>query len=300
MLPADPFALQPAALGLRTLYLVGPTASGKSSLALALAEKWSAEIVNGDAFQLYRGLSVLTATPTAAEQARVPHHLYSVIAAEETMDAARYAQRAQSTLAEIHARQRLALIVGGSGLYLKALTHGLDDLPSDPQVRQQLAALSLEEKVAQLHTLDPASAAQINLTNPRYVERALEISLISGQPASALKRGWEQEQPTDLHGYHLSWPRPALHERIEARSADILKNGAIDEVAALPFSPTEKPYAIEKAIGVSPIRSFLKNEITSAQLHEQLIIATRQYAKRQSTWFRRETWLTPLHYPLPQ
>jgi tRNA dimethylallyltransferase len=296
-LPSDPFSLPPDSLHPRTLYLVGPTGSGKSALAIALAEKWGAEIVNGDAFQLYVGMRVLTAAPSVDEMARAPHHLYHVLSPETAMDAARYAALAQRTIAEIHSRHRLAIVVGGSGLYLKALTHKLDDLPSDPEIRHELAQLPLAEKVAQLRVLDPTGAAQMNLKNPRYVERALEICLITKQPASNLKRGWEADFSAHLRGYHLTWDREALHQRIAFRSAELLKKGAIDEVASLPVSSTGKPFAVEKAIGVAPIRAFLNQEITRDQLLDRLIISTRQYAKRQITWFRRESWLTPLSMP---
>ena len=184
-----------------------------------------AEIVNADAFQLYRGLETLTAAPSMADRAAVPHHLYGVLDPCERCDAARYAQMARSTLAEIASRGKLALVVGGSGLYLKALTHGLSDLPSDPAVRAQLAARPLEEKVAMLIERDPAAAARVNLSNPRYVDRALEISMLTGRPASQARAAWDAPDPPWLRGILLTWPRAELVRRIDERVVTMVSSG---------------------------------------------------------------------------
>ena len=266
------------------------TASGKSRAALTLARALDGEIVNADAFQLYRGLETLTAAPSTEDQAAVHHHLYSVIEPSEPLDAASYRQLALPVLAEIQARGKLPLVVGGSGLYLKFLTHGPNDLPAaDPDLRAELEALPLDELNRRLAKLDPEGAARIDRNNPRYVQRALEICLLTGKPASAQRSSFD-EDPAELQGLLLEWEPAALEARIRTRTREMLANGALDEVASDPaLGPTAS-----KAIGVPEIRSFLAGEIDLATCEEQIVIATRRYAKRQRTWFRRERWLTAI------
>ena len=271
-------------------YIAGPTASGKSALALALAARFDAEIVNADAFQVYCGIEILTAAPTIDERARVRHHLLGIIAANEEFHAARYAALARETLAEIASRDRTALVVGGSGLYLKALTHGLDDLPSDASLRAQLHELTPGEKVSRLRKLDPHGAAEMNLGNPRHVERALEICILSGSPASELKRRWHRDDDARLRGVLLVWPRDVLHQRIERRVDEMFARGAVEEVERVGqtcgFSNTAA-----RAIGVRQICSLLAGTLTREAAITSTRLATRRYAKRQMTWFRSERWL---------
>ena len=268
-----------------TIFLAGPTASGKSALALELASQVDGEIVNADAFQLYAGLDMLTAKPTAADFARVPHHLYGVLPLTEACDAQRYHDLAKPVLEEIASRGKTPLVVGGSGLYLKALTHGLAPLPQgDAAMREKLRLMPLEQKVAELLTLDPAAATTVNLRNPRYVERALEICLLTGKPQSELRQSFQNATP-DIRGLVLNWEREALCRRIEARTRQMLASGAIEEVAAL----GEVSLTACKAIGIREIRDHLTGKLTREQTIEAISIATRQYAKRQATWFRRET-----------
>lgn len=276
----------------RPFYICGPTASGKSGQALALAQAWDAEIVNADAFQLYRGLETITATPTAEQQSLVPHHLYGVLAPNETCDAGRYLQMARPVIDAIIARGKIPLVTGGSGLYLKFLTHGPSPLPQgNAGLRAELDTLSLDHLVDELLKVDPEEAAQINLLNRRYVSRAVEIFRLSGIPASAQRRNWEhvsREKENELRGIFLQITRPSLHERIAARCRDMLENGAIAEIAAHRdhLSNTSR-----KAIGVPQILDLLDEKIDRATCLQLIIQATRQYAKRQETWFRREAWL---------
>jgi tRNA dimethylallyltransferase len=268
-----------------TIFLAGPTASGKSALALELASQVDGEIVNADAFQLYAGLDVLTAKPSAADFTRVPHHLYGVLPLTEACDAQRFHELAKPVLEEIASRGKTPLVVGGSGLYLKALTHGLAPLPQgDAAMREKLRLMPLEQKVAELLTLDPAAATTVNLRNPRYVERALEICLLTGKPQSELRQSFQNATP-DIRGLVLNWEREALCRRIEARTRQMLASGAIEEVAAL----GEVSLTACKAIGIREIRDHLTGKLTREQTIEAISIATRQYAKRQATWFRRET-----------
>ncbi len=284
----------------RPFYVCGPTASGKSARALALARLWDGEIVNADAFQLYRGLETITAAPSPQDQSIVPHHLYGVLSPNETCDAQRYRSLARPVIDAIIARGKTPIITGGSGLYLKFLTHGPSPLPQgNAALRAELDALSLEELVAELQTADPVEAAQINLRNRRYVSRAVEIFRLSGIPASEQRQNWEhvsKEKENELRGIFLQIPRPLLHERIAARCRDMLEHGAIAEIAA---HRDHLSTTCRKAIGVPQILDLLDGKIDHETCLQLIIQATRQYAKRQETWFRRETWLTPTPWDGP-
>ncbi|MDP0490736.1 MAG: tRNA (adenosine(37)-N6)-dimethylallyltransferase MiaA [Verrucomicrobiota bacterium JB023] len=273
------------------LYICGPTASGKSSLALELARRYDGEIINADAYQLYQGLETLAASPSREEQSECPHHLFSVLPADEPLDANRYRELALPVLEEVAQRGKLPLIVGGSGLYLKFLTHGPSPVPpGDPELRAQLDQQPLDALVARLESLDPEEAATINRLNRRYVTRSLELCLLTGQPVSRLREDWKQPDPPGLRGLYLDWPRDELAERIGERTSQMLAGGAIDEVRHLPPAAT----TAAKAIGVREIRSHLAGEISLEETRDLIATATRQYAKRQRTWFRKEGWLTRL------
>ena len=279
--------------GTDPIFVCGPTASGKSAFAIELARRSGGEIVNADAFQLYRGIEVLSAAPTADDMAQVPHHLYSVIDPAETMDAGRYLRLARPVIREIQERGRVPVVTGGSGLYLKFLTHGPAPLPQgDATLRAELDARPLDDLVRQLKELDPLEASRTALQNRRYVSRALEICLLSGRRASELRDQWEsasRERDSRLRGIVLRRDRADLHARIATRTERMLDGGAIDEVAALSgFPPT-----CGKAIGFREIRAFLDGGIDRATCADLINAATRQYAKRQETWFRREAWLVP-------
>jgi tRNA dimethylallyltransferase len=240
---------------------------------------------------------VLSAAPAPEEQAAIPHHLFGVLEPTETMDAGRYLNLARPVIANIQQRGKTPVITGGSGLYLKFLTHGPAPLPTaDPELRARLDAQPLEQLVAQLTALDPIEASRTHLQNRRYVSRALEICLLTGSKASDLRDQWQaatREVETRLHGYLLCRDRADLHARIAARTRTMLDGGAIAEVAALPQASA----TCTKAIGFREIRSLLAGEIDRPTCEELINAATRQYAKRQETWFKRETWLQPR--PLP-
>jgi len=272
-------------------YICGPTASGKSALALEMAEQLDGEIVNADAFQLYRGLEIVSAAPGAAEQSRVPHHLYGVFDPAAAADAGSYLRLAKPVIAEIQSRGKTPIITGGSGLYLKFLSHGPAPLPTgDAALRAELDVRPLADLVAQLWMLDPVEAARTALQNRRFVSRALEICLLTGGQASGLRDQWEsqtREISASLRGYVIRRPRDDLHARIAERTRAMLDGGALAEVAALTgVSPN-----CEKAIGFREIRALLAGEIDRATCEERINAATRQYAKRQESWFRREQWL---------
>src|SRR6266576_5293802 len=175
----------------RTFFIVGPTATGKSELAADIAREIGAEIVSADAFQIYRGLDLLTAKPDAATLAKAQHHLIGTTPLREEMNAEKYRRAAARVIEEIHSRGKLAIVVGGSGLYIKALTHGLAPLPkSDPKLRERLNVMSLDELHTQLAELDPEAAQKIDMKNRRRVIRAVEICLLVGKSASAQRKQW--------------------------------------------------------------------------------------------------------------
>lgn len=207
----------------------------------------------------------------------------------DALDAACYRKMALPVLAEIEARGKLPIVVGGSGLYLKFLTHGPSDLPSDSDLRAELETLSLAELWRRLEELDPVEAAQIDRHNPRYVQRALEVCLLTGRPVSEQRASFEIDT-SHLRGLLLTWRPAPLEERIRLRTSEMLSGGAIEEVAAHP----QLDENAAKAIGIPEIRRLLAGKINREECAELIVIATRQYAKRQRSWFRREKWLTAM------
>ncbi len=276
---------------LRPIYVCGSTATGKTGVSIALANQLGGEIVNADAYQVYRGLDTITAAPSAEELSQAPHHLFGILDPTEDFDAQQYINLAKPVIADIQVRGKTPIIVGGSGMYLKFLTHGPSPLPSgDDELRAKLDALPEVELIAQLEELDPTGAAQTNLKNRRYVTRALEICILSGEPMSELKTDWEQsneETEKHLRGILLDWDREELRERIKIRTQRMMDSGAIEEVAA--HETLSK--TCEKAIGVRDIQSHLRGEITRDRCQELIYFATCQYAKRQRTWFSKEEWI---------
>ena len=277
----------------QAIYVCGPTASGKSSLAVELACLLGGEIVNADAYQLYRGLEIISAAPDASELICAPHCLYGVLEQEELCDAMQFRKMALTAIAEIQSRGKLPIITGGSGLYLKFLSHGPSPVPTgDEALREQLALESDDALVARLCEIDPEGAELTNLKNRRYVMRALEICLLSGRKMSELKNDWKHKSDAiekNLRGVYLQWDKDLLRDRINRRVDIMLESGAIEEVAAL-----KNPSATcEKAIGIPQIKSYLAGEIDLGECKERIAAATRQYAKRQRTWFSKENWLTP-------
>ncbi len=273
------------------IFILGPTGCGKSKVAVELAQRLGcAEIVSADAYQVYRAMPILTAAPTEAERGGVPHHLIGNLDVSENNDAATHARRAQACIADIQARGAIPIITGGSGLYVKFISHGISPAPpSDPTLRTELMALPAAEAVRRLQAADPEGAAATNLQNPRYVVRNLEIVLLGGKPLSYWRNNWQPQACGP--GFNLVREVTELDSRIAARAEQMLQNGAIAEVAALPreLSPTA-----EKTLGLTLIRDYLAGTTTRSELTAALALATRQYAKRQRTWLRREPWATPI------
>ena len=281
---------------MRAFFIVGPTATGKSELAADVAREVGAEIVSADAFQIYRGLDLLTAKPDASTLAKAPHHLIGIVPLAEEMNAEKFRRLAWRAIDEINSRGKLAIVVGGSGLYIKALIHGLPPLPeSDPKVREELNAMSLDDLRSQLAEVDPGTARKIDLKNRRRVVRALEICLLTGRPASEVvagvgDSGWPGS-PIPATGVFLFRDREELYERINQRVQAMFERGVIEEVrAAGVISATAS-----QMIGLREIRELLEGKMWLAQCIAEIQRATRRYAKRQLTWFRRQTNFLPLN-----
>ena len=265
-------------------FIVGPTASGKSEIAADAAMELGAEIVSADALQSYRGFDLLTAKPDAATLAKVPHHLIGTMSILEEMNAEKFRKLAREAISEIHSRGKLPIVVGGSGLYLKALTHGLSGAPAaDPDLRAQLNELSLDDLQNKLRNLDPQAASKIDLENKRRLVRAIEICLLSEQKVSGQRKEWESDVGTD--GVFVFRERDDLYSRINQRVRAMFDAGVIEEVrAAGAMSETAS-----KMIGLCEIRDLLEGKMSILQCVAAIQQATRRYAKRQLTWFRRQT-----------
>src|SRR5215813_13398748 len=226
----------------RTFFIVGPTATGKSELAADVANDIGAEVVSADAFQVYRGLDLLTAKPDASILSKAPHHLVGTTPLDEEMNAEKYRRAASRAIDEIHSRGKLAIVVGGSGLYIKALTHGLAPMPeSDPKLRETLSAMSLDELRSKLVELDVVTARKVDMGNRRRVMRAVEICLLTGKPASevvagVLDRGKSIEIPprsaSAARGVFVYRDREELYARINQRVEAMFENGVVEEVRA--------------------------------------------------------------------
>ncbi len=278
------------------IYICGSTSSGKSALAIAIAQRLGGEIVNGDAYQVYRGIETLSAAPSTEELAQAPHHLFSILDTSEEFDAQRYIDLARPVIAEIQSRGKTPIVVGGSGMYLKFLTHGPSPVPaSDAALREKLEMRDDVSLIKELRKLDPEGAAITNLQNRRYVIRALEICLLSGKKMSELKNDWKQsseEIEKHLRGALILWEAEPLRQRIALRTKQMFEQGVVEEVS----QAKHLSITCAKTIGVPQIRAYLVGEIDLATCEKKIFFATCQYAKRQRTWFKKETWLTSLPY----
>jgi len=273
----------------RCFIIAGPTAVGKSELAVAVAERCGGEIVSADAFQVYEGLDILTAKPSPELRARVPHHLIGEIPLTHSFDVAQFLDLASARIAEIRSRGRVPIVVGGTGLYIRALTHGLADLPSaDAALREQLELQTTAELCAQLAERDPAADAQIDRQNRRRIIRALEVCLLTGQPFSSFRAQWQTA--TRAHGVVLQRDRAELHARIHERTEMMFAEGVEEEVrSAGSIGPTAS-----QTLGWREIQALLAGQLAREDCIAAIQQATRQYAKRQMTWFRKESHLAPI------
>jgi tRNA dimethylallyltransferase len=285
------------------IFLMGPTASGKTAVAVELAERLPVELISVDSALVYRGMDIGTAKPDAATLARAPHHLIDIIDPTESYSAAAFRHDALRLMADITSRGRIPLLVGGTMLYFKALREGLSELPqADPALRAQLDAEIAEFGIEAMHRklaeIDPATAARLHSTDTQRIQRAMEICLLSGKPMSALlqkplalrERGWgEGELPYSVIPLALvPSDRVALHARIATRFETMLKQGLLDELSRLrrdhPALHPDLPSM--RCVGYRQAWQFMEGKIDEQGLLETGIAATRQLAKRQLTWLR--------------
>lgn len=277
--------------GTKPVFILGPTGSGKSAVAVELAEMvGKAEIISMDAYQVYKRMPIITAAPTFVELNRVKHHLVGFMEPTENNDAALHARRAGEISSELHTGGMLPIHTGGSGLYVKFVTHGISPAPpSDAALREELNALTLDEAVQRLQEADPEGAAATDLCNHRYVVRNLEIVMLGGKPLSYWRSNWQEPAGP---GFCIVRDTEELDARIALRADQMLRDGAIEEVAAL--EGLTLSVTASKTLGLSQVQEYLKGRLTRSELVSAISLATRQYAKRQRTWLRREKWLTPV------
>lgn len=277
------------------LIIAGPTASGKSHLALAAAQEFRGTVINADSMQIYRELRILTARPTQEEEGVVPHRLYGVMGAAERCSAGRWATLASVKIAAAHAAGRLPIVVGGTGFYLKALTQGLSAIPEVP-AEARVEAVALREQLgpeafhAELVRIDPRAGERLLVVDAQRVTRAYEVWLATGRSLS----DWQDEPPVpplpDAHflTFVLDPPRDALYAACDARFDAMLAQGALEEVRALAALGLDLALPAMKALGVPDLLSHLEGQISLGEAAMAAKQATRQFAKRQSTWFRTQ------------
>lgn len=279
---------------MRALLIMGPTASGKSALALALAERLGGEIVNADSMQVYRDFRVLTARPSPEEEARAPHHLYGHVDAGDLYSTGRWLADALAAIDAIAARAKTPILVGGTGLYFKALTEGLADIPAaDPEVRAALRARAERDGAAALHAdlsaRDPATAARLTPSDAPRILRALEVLETTGESITALQASTRPALPREAWaGLALTPDRAALYAAIDARFDGMLAAGALEEVREIAARKLDPALPAMKAHGVPALMAHLRGEMPLASAAELAKRDTRRYAKRQFTWIANQ------------
>jgi tRNA dimethylallyltransferase len=271
--------------------VVGATATGKSDLAIALAEHLDGEVVNADAMQLYRGMDIGTAKVDATDRGRVPHHLLDVLDVTQEASVAAYQREARAAVEAIRGRGRLPIVVGGSGLYIRALLDEIDFPPSDSQVRgryeAEAAADGPEALHARLARTDPEAAGRIGVGDTRRIVRALEVGELTGRPFSAF-------MPTRrLHidgtvQIGLTLPRPRLHARVEERVHAMVRAGLLEEARGLEAVGLREGVTARRAIGYQQALAVLDGTMGCAQAIDDTVVGTRRLVRKQDTWFRRD------------
>jgi len=286
---------QQAGRGPPVILLAGPTASGKSALAMELAERIGGAIVNTDALQVYRDLRLITARPSVADEERVPHALYGHVAADESYSVGRWAEEAGTVLAELRRENRPAILIGGTGLYFKVLTEGLAKVPPIPwEVRDKWRAAVAEQGAEALHkhlaALDPEGAAAVRTSDPTRIVRAIEVIEATGVPL----REWHRKDVSaplvgaDAKRFVVEADRALLAERIGARLDAMVKEGVVEEVGALASQKLDPALPIMKAVGVRELMTLVAGKASLEESLSRAKLATLQYAKRQMTWFRNQ------------
>jgi tRNA dimethylallyltransferase len=282
----SPFSIPP----LRPIFLAGPTAAGKSDVALALAERIGGEIISVDSMQVYRGLDIGTAKPGREQLRRARHHLIDVAGLEDAFDAAQFTRLAGAAAAEIRSRGRVPIFCGGTGLYFKAFLEGLGESPpSDPALRAALEAVPLAGLLGELEKTDPVTFQKIDRRNPRRVIRAVEVIRLTGRPFSAQRAPWRQAPPAEAGAlFGLTRPAGELRERIARRVDEMFDSGLVAETKSLLERGLERNPTAMQALGYRQVVEHLRGLRSLPETMELVKIRTRQFARRQLTWFRRQ------------
>jgi tRNA dimethylallyltransferase len=281
--------------------VVGPTATGKSELALALAEKLGGEVINADALQLYRGMDIGTAKLPLADRRGVPHHLLDVLDVTQEASLAAYQRDARQARDEVTARGKVPILTGGSGLYVRAVLDRLEIPPTDPAVRARLEREAEQAGAESMHTrlaeLDPAAAIAILPGNVRRVIRALEVIELTGRPFSATLPRPDYAVPAVQIG--LEAPREVLDERIAARVERMWKDGLVDETLALVAEGLLDGRTAPRALGYAQVLRMFEGELDDIAARADTIVTTRRFARRQESWFRRDARIQWLPFDAP-
>ncbi|CAB4572084.1 MAG: tRNA (adenosine(37)-N6)-dimethylallyltransferase MiaA [Actinobacteria bacterium] len=286
---------------MNVIVICGATATGKSDLAVALAREIDGEVINADSMQLYKGMDIGTAKITLEEQQGVPHHLMDQLDVTEDANVAWYQEKAREKITEVHSRKKNAIIVGGTGLYIKAILDDLNFPDTDPVVRTELeleyATKGIGPLFERLEKLDPAAALAIDKANSRRVIRALEVIKITGKPFTAnLPRKESTSYPEALQ-FGLVMDRELLGEKISARVERMWQAGFVAEVESLIEAGITRGTTAQKALGYSQVIAYKEGKISEEEAIEETKRATRQYARRQETWFSRDErimWISPI------
>ncbi len=276
----------------KIILIFGPTASGKSSFAIKLAKKINGEIINADSMQVYKELKILSARPSQKDYKNIKHHLYGFQSVKKNFSTGDWLKLVHKKILEIKKRKKIPIIVGGTGLYFKALTNGLVSIPNIP-IKLRAKIRSLHKKIgsksffSKLIKLDPLSKNKISSSDTQRVIRAYEVKLFTNQSIyDWFKNTQSKFENKNFYKIYLDYPRVGLIERINTRVKDMVKKGAISEVKRFIKLKVPKAKTASKAIGIEEIRSYLEKKIEIIEVIEKISIKTRQYAKRQSTWGR--------------
>ena len=280
------------------IYITGATASGKSALAMRLANRLGGEIISVDSMQVYCGLNIGTAKPSAQEQNEIQHHLIDVAQLSEAFDAAQFVSLAQQALKLIWKRGRVPIFCGGTGLYFRALIEGLGESPpSDESLRDELALMPIESLVAELRIKDPEAAKQVDLKNPRRVLRAIEVIRLTGRPYSEQRIGWNNVDKAPQNLFCISREVDVLNQRIHKRVDEMFNQGLVEETQTLIKKGLRNNRNACQALGYRQVLDLLDGKLDLENVVQQVKTKTRQFAKRQRSWFRNQMKCKFLEWP---
>jgi tRNA dimethylallyltransferase len=270
------------------LVIVGPTAVGKTALSLRLAEAFQGEIISADSRLFYRGLDIGTAKPSLVERAQVPHHLIDICQPDQTLTLGEYQRRAYAAIEDVLGRNRLPMLVGGTGQYITAVIEGwgIPEVAPHPRLRRELERLGGDELARWLAVLDPQAAQRIDSRNIRRVIRALEVTLVTGRPITELQR--RHDPPYDIYVIGLGRDRETLYTRIDVRVEQMMEAGLLAEVEALKAAGYKRPLPAMSGLGYRQLLAYLAGETTLAEAVERIKFETHRFARQQHTWFRAD------------